>query len=66
MVQGGSADRVLRTIMPEFDYTVTGGGSAGCVPASRLTEDPSVCVLTIESGDRDDDKYIHIPRRSSK
>jgi choline dehydrogenase len=42
--------------MQEFDYIVIGGGSA-----SRLTNDPNVCVLTIQSGHRDDDRYIHIP-----
>jgi choline dehydrogenase len=47
--------------MQEFDYIVAGGGSAGCVLASRLTEDSNVCVLMIESGHRDDDRHIHIP-----
>ncbi|MGQ0682128.1 GMC family oxidoreductase [Bradyrhizobium sp.] len=47
--------------MQEFDYIIVGGGSAGCVLASRLTEDPSKRVLLIESGQRDTDKYIHIP-----
>lgn len=47
--------------MQEFDYIVVGGGSAGCVLASRLSEDPSSRVLLIESGQRDTDKYIHIP-----
>ncbi|WOH53385.1 GMC family oxidoreductase [Bradyrhizobium sp. sBnM-33] len=47
--------------MQEYDYIVAGGGSAGCVLASRLSEDPGVRVLLIESGQRDSDKYIHIP-----
>lgn len=47
--------------MQEFDYIVVGGGSAGCVVAARLSEDPKTSVLMIESGRRDDDKYIHIP-----
>ena len=47
--------------MQEYDYIVAGGGSAGCVLASRLSEDPGTRVLLIESGQRDNDKYIHIP-----
>ena len=45
----------------EYDYIVVGGGSSGCVVASRLSENPTKHVLLIESGRRDDDKWIHIP-----
>ena len=37
--------------MERFDYVVVGGGSAGCVVAAKLSEDPSVSVLLLEHGD---------------
>ncbi|WP_321967818.1 GMC family oxidoreductase [Burkholderia cepacia] len=37
--------------MDEFDYVVVGGGSAGCVVASRLSEDASIRVCLLEAGD---------------
>jgi choline dehydrogenase len=43
------------------DYVIIGAGSAGCVLANRLTEDPNVRVLLIEAGGRDRSPYIHIP-----
>lgn len=44
-----------------FDYIVVGGGSSGCVMASRLSEDPANRVLLIESGHKDGHPWIHIP-----
>ena len=47
--------------MNQFDYIIVGGGSSGCVAASRLSEDAKNNVLLIESGRRDTNKWIHIP-----
>ena len=43
------------------DYVIIGAGSAGCVLANRLTEDPAVRVTLIEAGGRDWSPYIHVP-----
>lgn len=47
--------------MTSFDYVVVGGGSAGCVLASRLTEDPNLTVCLLESGPSDWHPAIHVP-----
>jgi choline dehydrogenase len=48
-------------VQGEYDYIIVGAGSAGCVLANRLSEDPGKRVLLLEAGGRDKSFLIHVP-----
>ena len=47
--------------LAEYDYIIVGGGTAGCLLANRLSEDPNVSVALLEAGGRDNYIWVHIP-----
>lgn len=45
----------------KFDYVIVGAGSAGCVLANRLTEDPDVTVALLEAGGQNNSLLVRMP-----
>lgn len=68
----GNAAIVLRhyagigSSMQSYDFIITGGGSAGCALAARLSEDPGVKVLLLEAGGTDTGLLFQIPQALPK
>ena len=52
--------------MADWDYIIVGAGSAGCVLAERLSQDPGKRVLLLEAGGADASPFVHMPKGMGK
>jgi choline dehydrogenase len=55
------SEAVKQVNFGEFDYIIVGAGSAGCILANRLSQNPELKVLLIDAGGTDNYLWIHIP-----
>ncbi len=51
----------MSEVLSKYDYIIVGGGSAGAVLATRLSENPALDILLLEAGSKDTNPFIHIP-----
>ncbi|WP_138936107.1 choline dehydrogenase [Roseovarius arcticus] len=56
-----SASNKISTDLGSYDYVIIGAGSAGCVLANRLGEDPEARILVLEAGGSDKSLYVQMP-----
>jgi choline dehydrogenase len=61
---GGSVEPKVSLL--DVDYIIVGAGSAGGVPAERLSAHPPNRVLLLDPGSNDDSALVHMPRANAR